>query len=96
MITITQAYNLGYQHGAAMARDSGSSDPGCEGWDGLLINSDVSFAIREFGWCDAPSEESKRLMRTYCQGAQAGADSYISKAARASILSAKFPRQSNQ
>jgi hypothetical protein len=78
MFTKQEAYRLGYEHGSEMARESGSADAGCEGWDGMLINADSSFVKKNFGWDGIDSSsEAKELLAQYCQGAQHGAEEAI-------------------
>ena len=78
LLTPEEAFALGREHGAEMTRESGSANPGCDGWDGMLINADVQFARQAFGWdgVDSP-EEAKQLMRKYAEGCQAGADAAL-------------------
>ena len=78
LLTPEEAFALGREHGAEMARESGSADPGCDGWDGMLINADVQFARQAFGWDGIDSsEEAKQLLRKYAEGCQAGADAAL-------------------
>ena len=72
-LTKEQAYELGYKHGAEMARESGSADPGCDGWDGMLINADVRFCVESFGDDFRNSAE----LAEYVRGAQAGANEQL-------------------
>lgn len=75
-----ESYDLGYKHGFEMASESGSSDAGCDGWDGMLINADPSFARDNFGWDGIDSsDESKALMAEYVRGCQDGADAAVSE-----------------
>jgi len=75
MFTSQEAFDLGVIHGSEMASESGSNQPGCEGWDGMLINADPTFARENFGWdgCES-SQEAKELLSKYCEGCQSGAD----------------------
>lgn len=78
LFTKEQAYDLGLAHGMEMAQESGSREPGCDGWDGMLINADPTFAKKKFGWSGQnTTDESKELMDEYCRGCQDGADSYV-------------------
>lgn len=58
------------------------SDPGCDGWDGLLINA-IGFDEvcdlfgLERGSDSNNSEEFTKACVAYCEGAQAGADSAV-------------------
>ena len=77
-LTVEQAFDLGREHGAEMARDSRSADSGVDGWDGMLINADVQFARQAFGWDGIDSsEKAKQLLRKYAEGCQAGADAVL-------------------
>lgn len=75
-----ESYDLGYKHGFEMASESGSNDAGCDGWDGMLINADPSFARDSFGWDGIDSsEESHALIAEYVRGCQAGADAAVAE-----------------
>lgn len=77
-LTKEEAYNLGYEHGFELASDSGSSEAGCEGWDGMLINADPKFAKDKLGWDGQDtSDAAKELLAEYCRGAQDGADAAV-------------------
>lgn len=77
-LTKQEAYDLGRNHGFTMAQESGSSDAGCDGWDGMLINADPRFAREKLGWdCQDSSEKAKKLLIEYCRGCQDGADEAI-------------------
>lgn len=74
-LTKEEAFDLGYDHGADMAYESGSNQPGSDGWDGMLINADPAFAREKFGWDGQDSDEQAvELLAEYCRGCQAGAD----------------------
>jgi len=78
--TKQEAFDLGVQHGASMANESGSNEPGCDGWDGMLINADPQFAKEYFGWSGQDSsDEAKELLAEYCRGCQSGADAAIGR-----------------
>jgi|LakMenE18May11ns_1017448.scaffolds.fasta_scaffold9950638_5 hypothetical protein len=78
LLTLSQAYDLGFEHGNEMARESESADAGCDGWDGMLINADSSFVKTKFGWDGIDSsDEAKALMAEYVRGCQAGADAAV-------------------
>jgi hypothetical protein len=78
LLTLSQAYDLGFEHGNEMARESESADAGCDGWDGMLINADPSFVKTKFGWDGIDSsDESKALMAEYVRGCQEGADAAV-------------------
>ena len=77
-LTEKEAFDLGVQHGSQVAAESGSNDAGCDGWDGMLINADPSFARESFGWDGIDSdEEAKQLLAEYCRGCQSGADATV-------------------
>jgi hypothetical protein len=74
-LTKEEAFDLGYDHGAEMAYESGSNLAGSDSWDGMLINADPAFAREKFGWDGQDSDEQAvELMAEYCRGCQAGAD----------------------
>jgi hypothetical protein len=77
-LTKTQAYDLGVKHGAEMASESASTQAGCDGWDGMLINADPQFARDKFGWdgCDS-DDAAKELLAEYCRGCQSGANAAL-------------------
>ena len=78
MLTKQESYALGKSHGSEMARESGSADAGCEGWDGMLINADLKFVRENFGWDGVEtSDEAEDLLSAYCRGAQDGADETV-------------------
>ena len=73
-LTKQEAYDLGFEHGYEMASESGSSEPGSDGWDGLLINADPAVAREKLGWDGQDSdEESSELLSEYCRGCTEGA-----------------------
>jgi len=76
-LTKKAAFDLGVKHGAEMANESGSNDPGCDGWDGMLINADPSFAREHFGWDGIDTDEASELLSEYCRGCQSGADAAV-------------------
>ena len=77
-LTKKAAFDLGVQHGSEMASESGSNNPGCDGWDGMLINADPSFVREYFGWDGIDSDdEAKDLLAEYCRGCESGADAAI-------------------
>lgn len=78
MLSKKEAYEVGFDHGFTMAQESGVADAGCDGWDGMLINADPSFARENFGWdgCDS-SDAAKELLAEYCRGAQEGANEAV-------------------
>lgn len=74
-LTKQEAFRLGYEHGGEMARESGSCDAGSDGWDGMLVNADPTFAREKFGWDGQDSDEQAvELLTEYCKGCQAGAN----------------------
>ena len=78
MLTQQEVYALGKSHGSEMARESGSANAGCEGWDGMLINADPRFVRESFGWDGVDSsDEAKSLLAEYCRGAQDGANEAV-------------------
>lgn len=83
MLSKKEAYEVGFDHGFTMAQESGVADAGCDGWDGMLINADPSFARENFGWdgCDS-SDAAKELLAEYCRGAQDGANEAVKAEAR--------------
>ena len=80
MLNSKEAFDLGVTHGSEMASESGSSNAGSEGWDGMLINADPSFVRDNFGWdgCES-SQEAKELLSEYCEGCQSGADAAVAQ-----------------
>ena len=73
-LTKQEAFKFGFKHGYEMASESGSSEPGSEGWDGLLINADPAFAREKLGWEGQGSDEQAvKLLDQYCRGCQKGA-----------------------
>lgn len=74
-LTMEEAYEIGLDHGYEMGLESGSSDSGCDGWDGMLMNVDANSARVWFGWVGQDSDdEAKALLEEYCRGCQDGAD----------------------
>lgn len=74
-------YQIGYEDGAEMARESGSADPGCEGWDGLLINAvGPTEAAKILGFAAPGVRGWDEALAEYCAGAQAGAEAAIAQA----------------
>jgi len=69
-----EARELGISHGYEMAIESGSVSPGCDGWDGMLINADPQCVREKFGWSGVDtSKRAKELMASYCEGCDLGA-----------------------
>lgn len=68
-LTKNEAYQLGFEHGHELAIISGSADPGCDGWEGMLINADPGFVEDKLPTSD--------LLAEYCRGCQAGANEAI-------------------
>lgn len=78
LLTKQEAYDLGYDHGFTMAQESGGSEAGCDGWDGMLINADPRFAREKLGWDGQDtSDAAKELMAEYCRGCQDGAEAAV-------------------
>lgn len=75
---MSNAYELGVQHGAAMANESGSNQAPAEGWDGALINADPQFAREYFGWNGPDTDEAaKAMLADYSRGCQDGANAAV-------------------
>jgi hypothetical protein len=69
-----EARELGIGHGYEMAIKSGSVNPGCDGWDGMLINADPVVVLEKFGWSGVDTtDRAKELLASYCEGCDLGA-----------------------
>lgn len=77
-LTKEEAFQQGFDDGFEMARESGSNQSGCDGWDGMMINANPTYASEKFGWEGQDSDdEAKELLAEYCKGCQSGADAAV-------------------
>jgi len=73
---------IGFKDGAEMARESGSSEAGADGWDAMLINAVGQRKARAlFGLAGDtnPSDDAEysQALLWYCAGAQEGAEAEL-------------------
>lgn len=67
-------YQLGFRDGAQAARESGTSQPPADGWDGWLVNSIGGEATAQLLAAPTEGPEWESALAEYAAGAQAGAE----------------------
>jgi len=72
MKSISEIKEMGFKDGQQMRNDSGDSSPGCDGWDGLLINAIGSGETKSLFETEN-EEEYQQALEAYSEGCKKGA-----------------------